>query len=142
MARFLALTKFPLADGDKIGQHRRQALRTALQPVVLDHDILALDKAPLAQPGAERGKTSGEGAGRPRVDDRDHRHRCLLRLRRERPCGRAANQCDEFPTMGLPSGLGIAPYHAADRLCIATNLPGDVTLWVIFNRGNGAWQAA
>ena len=33
--------------------------------------------------------------GSPRVEKSDHRHRRLLRARRERPCGATAEQCDE-----------------------------------------------
>jgi hypothetical protein len=37
-----------------------------------------------------------ECIGRPAMDEADHRHRRLLRARRERPPGRTADERDEF----------------------------------------------
>jgi hypothetical protein len=69
----------------------------AFQPAVLNDDILTLGIASFAEPLAECGytTTAGRGIGHPGVDEPDDRHRWLLRVRRERPRGRAAEQRDE-----------------------------------------------
>jgi hypothetical protein len=47
----------------------------------------------------------GPFGGRPAVEEPDHRHRRLLRPRRERPRGRAAEQRDELaPVVGYRIG--------------------------------------
>jgi hypothetical protein len=52
---------------------------------VFDHDVLALDEACFPQPLAKRGHQV-RGIGKRRTaEEPDHRHRRLLRTRRERP---------------------------------------------------------
>jgi hypothetical protein len=69
-----------------------------IEPVVLDRDILTFDIPGLAKPFAKRRRTGRSGLGGPKVDDSDHRHRTLLRARRERPSRRAAEERDELAT--------------------------------------------
>jgi hypothetical protein len=84
------------AAADKVGHERRQAIELALQPVVIDHHVLALDVTGFAEAFTERNGIACGCIGRPTVDEAHHRHRRLLRTRRERPCRRASDQCDEL----------------------------------------------
>src|SRR6478752_6244481 len=64
-----------------------------LRPAVFDRQILSLDIAGFAQSLAERDhKQCRRRAGRPAVEDADHRHRLLLRARSERPCRHHAGE--------------------------------------------------
>src|SRR5207302_8178194 len=65
----------------------------ALRPAVFDRHILSFDVAGFAQSLEERGnKRCRRRAGRPGVEDADHRHRLLLRARSERPCRHRAGE--------------------------------------------------
>src|SRR3974390_3078599 len=68
----------------------------ALQPVILDLDVLTLDITAFAEPFAERSDTACAGIGDPAIDERHHRYRRLLRLHRERPRRHSAKQRDEL----------------------------------------------
>jgi hypothetical protein len=60
--------------------------------VVLDHDVLALDVSSFGE-GFTKCSAKARGAlGRPTADEADHRHRLLLRARRDRPRSRRAAQ--------------------------------------------------
>jgi hypothetical protein len=72
-------------SADEIGQHRRQAIVLAFEPVVFDRHILAFDIAGFAEAFAERRRTRRGAFGRPAVDKPDHRHCRLLRAHRKRP---------------------------------------------------------
>src|SRR5262249_21344926 len=77
-----------------------QAIVLTLQPVILDRHVLAFDVAGFVEAFAKRGCIARVGLGRPVSDKPNHRHRPLLRTRRERPrCGRAAEECDELATV-------------------------------------------
>ena len=71
-------------SADQIGHQCRQAIELALQPVVLDRNVLAFDVASFAQAFAECGHISC--IGRSDAQKRDKRQCCLLRARSERPC--------------------------------------------------------
>jgi hypothetical protein len=58
--------------------------------VEFDRDVLALDKACFLQALAERGHEVRHVSERPAVEKPHHRHRRLLRTRRERPRRRRA----------------------------------------------------
>jgi hypothetical protein len=74
--------------------------------------LAALDIAGLAQAPPEGGDRTGILGGRCTVEESDHRHSRLLRVRRQRPCRRAAESGDEFapskpkPHLPLPSPMG------------------------------------
>jgi hypothetical protein len=70
----------------------------AIQPVVLNHYVLALDVAGLAEGFAERSGLTHCRLGRPALDETHDGHRRLLRARRQgpRPCGAAAKQDNEI----------------------------------------------
>src|SRR5215475_2313043 len=57
-----------------------------LRPAILDHDILALDVAGFANALPECGQIACTISKRRAAEKSDHRHRRLLRARRERPC--------------------------------------------------------
>jgi hypothetical protein len=66
-----------------------------LRPAVFDRHVLALDVANLFHALAELAYTVRQPVRRPAVEKSDHRHRRLLCVRRERPCGRTADERDE-----------------------------------------------
>ena len=89
---------------DQISHQCRQAIVLALQPVVLDRHVLAVDVAGFVEAFAERGHKARVGIGRPVSDKPDHRQRRLLRARRERPRSRrAAKKRDEIAPLHVPS---------------------------------------
>src|SRR5262249_6873124 len=78
----------------EVGHENRQTIELARQPMVLHRHVLALDVAgfveALAEPG-NKGRIRQSG-----TDEADHRHRRLLRPRRERPRNRAAEKRKEL----------------------------------------------
>src|SRR5262249_24392794 len=81
---------------NQISRQRRQSIDLILGPTVFDRNILALDIAIILQALAKCGQHNVPERARLAVEERDHRHRPLLRARRERPCRRAADQRDEI----------------------------------------------
>jgi hypothetical protein len=81
---------------DKIRGHGGNAIVPPLHPVVLERDIPVFNEACFAQAFAECGQITRCGIGRSAVDESDHRHRRLLRPRRQRPRRRTAEQGDEL----------------------------------------------
>src|SRR6516164_11143165 len=74
----------------------RQLIKLILGPAVFDCDILALTKAAVLKPLTKSAEQMRVRGGRCTVKKSDHRHRRLLRVRRERPRDRrAAEQRDE-----------------------------------------------
>jgi hypothetical protein len=69
-------------------RQRRQPIDLVVGPAVFDRDVLAFDQARVFQALAEC--TQAVSFGRRGVEKSDHRHRRLLRMRRERPRRRAA----------------------------------------------------
>jgi len=87
---------------DELSHERRQAVVLAVQPVVLDHHVLALDVAGFVEGFTERSDNAHRGLGRSAADEADDRHCRLLRARRERPREhRTAQQRDELATLKL-----------------------------------------
>src|SRR5262249_42839135 len=87
----------------QLGSQRRHAVKAGVRPALFDRDIAAFDKSHLSQAFAESGDTIGEPFRRARRKVPDHRHRRLLRPRRERPRRRAAEQRDELAASHLHS---------------------------------------
>ena len=83
--------------GGSVRRPGRKPIRAGFRPAVLDRDVPALDKAFLTSgPGGTRQKCAIGAAGVLR-EKSDHRHRRLLRARREWPRRRrAAEQRDEL----------------------------------------------
>jgi hypothetical protein len=65
-------------------------------PAVVDRHVLALDIARLFEALAKGTQALGNRLGRSDFEKSDHRHRRLLRARRERPRRRATDERDEF----------------------------------------------
>jgi hypothetical protein len=86
---------------DQIGRQCWQLIVLVICPAVFDRDVLALDIASLFQTPTERGQEMWVRAGDPGVEESDHRHRRLLRARRERPRRCAAEQRYEFAPFQL-----------------------------------------
>src|SRR5262249_41858648 len=87
---------------DKISGQGRQSIVMFLRPAVFDRDILPLDIAGFLKTFTEGGHKERVSSGRSAAEESDHRHRRLLRPRREWPCcRRAAEQRDE-----------LAPFHS------------------------------
>src|SRR5262249_12406387 len=84
----------------RIGCEVGQSLDLVLRPAILDHDILALDVAGFTNPLPEGGQITCTIGKRRTAEESNHRHRWLLRARRERPRRRAAEQRDELAARG------------------------------------------
>jgi hypothetical protein len=56
----------------------------AFEPVILDGYVLATDVTGFSKPVAERIRKARQSIRRPAIDEPDHRHRWLLRARRDR----------------------------------------------------------
>jgi len=74
---------------DQLGRQPRQSVVLAVRPAVFRRHVLALDVAAFAQAPPECGHTVRERS-RSTAEESDHRHRRLLRARRERPRSRRA----------------------------------------------------
>jgi hypothetical protein len=88
-------------SADEFCRHPWNPIMLIVGPAILDSDVLALDESGLVQALSER-TDKRLGAGRRRgAKETDHRHRRLLRLRNERPRGRAAEKRDEIAPLHL-----------------------------------------
>jgi hypothetical protein len=85
---------------NKIGSKFGQAVMLAVRPAIFDHHVAAFEITLFAKAQQERahgsGRPVGGSSGRRGVEEPDHRHRCLLCQRRERPGRCTAEQCDEL----------------------------------------------
>ena len=70
------------ATADEVGHERWQAIVLALQPMVLDRRVLALDVAGFVESFTERSDLAQRGVRRPAADEADDRQRRLLRASR------------------------------------------------------------
>src|SRR5262249_35939593 len=99
---------------DQVSDKGRQAFIVSLCPAIFDRYIAAFDETDFAYPGEKGGQWRVRPTGRGRIDEPDHRHRRLLRTRRERQCrGRAAEQRDE-----------LAPVHSITSSARASSVGG------------------
>src|SRR5262249_28322411 len=80
---------------DQVSYQCRQAIVSALQPVVLDHHVLAFHKAGFVEAFAERGHITGGDSGRPGADKPDHRRSRTLGARFDRPASDPAAENDD-----------------------------------------------
>src|SRR5215510_14713844 len=94
------------ATADEVSHERRQAIVSAVQPIVLDNHVLTLDVAGFAEASAERSGMASGGIGPPTADEADGRHLWLLRARRQRPCcRRTADHRAELASLYVEHGL-------------------------------------
>ena len=85
---------------DQILGQRPQSGELGIRPAELDGYVAALDVASVSEGLTEPVHTGL--FGRTRVEESDHRHRRLLRPRRERPRSRAAEHRDEIASLHVP----------------------------------------
>src|SRR5262249_14455319 len=84
-------------QADKFCGQRGQPVEMALRPAECDCEIASLDKSGFAQSLTKGGDHARRLSRRSAAQKPDHRHRRLLRPRRERPARcRAAEEGDEF----------------------------------------------
>src|SRR2546430_828858 len=84
---------------DELGGELGKAFAPPLRPAIFDRDVVPFDKTGLIQALVERSQVVRKSFAGSSVEEPDHRHRRLLRARRERPhsCP-AAKQRDELAT--------------------------------------------
>src|SRR5262249_44467249 len=82
----------------EIGCQTRQTILVVVRPAILDRDVLALDKSGFVQTLPKRVNKMRRTGCRRISEKSDHRHRCLLRARREGPRCRATEKRDELPS--------------------------------------------
>src|SRR5262245_33532797 len=122
---------------DQIGHQLRISILLSLHPARFDRHILALDVARFIQALPEGDHPRSRfGFRQSSADDPDHRHRRLLRSRRQRPRRRAAEQRDERAALhSMTSSARCCKNHgtsspsafAALRLMTSSNLTGRST---------------
>jgi hypothetical protein len=81
---------------NQIGRHCGQSIVLTLGPAVFDEHVLAFSVAGFAQALAEGGGHIHIFPGRSPIEEPDHGHRRLLRVRRQRPRRCAAEKRDEL----------------------------------------------
>src|SRR5262249_46362457 len=88
-------------EPDELGRDLGEALVASFPPAILDRDVATIDPPKFAQSLHKRGGPFASGRTGALAQESDGRQLCcLLRPRRERPRGRAAEQRDE-----------VAPFH-------------------------------
>src|SRR5262245_64674071 len=99
---------------NQLGRQLRQPIKLILAPTVYDRYVIALDIAGVLEALAKSAQTVLDSLRRSVIKEADHRHRALLRARRERPRGRrAAEQRDE-----------LAPPHSITSSARASSVGG------------------
>src|SRR5262249_8675398 len=101
------------ATADEVGHERRQTMVFAAEPVVLDRHVLRLDVASFAEACTERACMARRAIERPTADKAYHRHRRLLRARREWPRRRTTQQRYE-----------LAAFHSITSSASASSVAG------------------
>ena len=92
---------------DQIGRKRRQSIVLVFRKPVFDRHVAAFDIAGFTQATAERIREVGPVISPQAGQEADHRHRRLLRARRERPRRRrTAEQRDELAPSSLDHLVG------------------------------------
>src|SRR5439155_10189160 len=97
----------------QISDQSRQSIRLIFCRAEFDRDVLTLDIVGFLQAPAESGHKMRHVNERCTAEKPDHRHRRLLRARRERPGGRATEQRDE-----------LAPFHSITSSAMASTPDG------------------
>src|SRR5215510_14071461 len=86
-------------SANQFSRQLRQSIVLVLGEAVDDYYVLALHMADVFEAQAECAQTVRHRVRRSGVKEPNHRHRRLLRIRRERPRGRAAKQRDELAAL-------------------------------------------
>ena len=117
---------------NQFGRQRRQPIELTLGPAVFNRHVLALDVACLLQALAECAQTIRVRRQAMWVEEPDHRHRRLLRPRRERPRRRrAAEQRDE-----LAPRLTRSPRRRGRAASGGTSRPSALAVFRLMTRRN------
>src|ERR1700730_13459674 len=102
---------------DQIGRQFRQPLGSIVRPTKFDGNVLALDVAGFAQSFAKSGHSLDARLWRTAIEIPHHRHRRLLRARRERPRGcRTTEKRDELPPSKMIESHGASPVRGPHRI--------------------------
>src|SRR5262245_28091187 len=102
-------------SANQFGRQLRQSIVLVLGKTVDDCYVLALHVADVLEAQAECAQTVRHRVRRSGVKEPNHRHRRLLRIRRERPRRRAPEQRDE-----------LAPLHSITSSAMASSEGGTV----------------
>src|SRR5262249_37967669 len=122
--------------GNEFGGQCIEFVEMALCPPINDRHVTSFAEALFVQPGLESLEKVCERARRPTAEKADDWHRPLLRARRERPRGRAAEQRDELAAPHSitssarsrnASGIVSPSALAVVRLMTSSNLDGCST---------------
>src|SRR5262245_37332198 len=82
---------------NQLGRQLRQPIKLILAPTIYDRYVIALDIAGVLEALAKSAQTVLDSLRRSVIKEADHRHRRLLRARREwKGCRRAAEKGDEL----------------------------------------------
>src|SRR5262249_24488348 len=81
---------------NQVGRKLWQSIVLITRPAVLDRYVLTLEIAGVIQALAKRCHHRRVRTWYCAVEEPDHRHRRLLRTRRERPCCHTADECDDL----------------------------------------------
>src|SRR5262249_35436934 len=100
----------------KLGHQCRHTIELILSPTIFDYNIAAIDETGFAEALTKSRDQMGARLGGAVLEIPDHRHRRLLRPRRERPRRCAAEQRDEP-----------APFHSIASSARASSVSGTVT---------------
>src|SRR5262249_42895429 len=101
---------------DEVGRQPWKPIGLVVSPAKVDGNVLSLDDSGLLQPLPKRCDKWRGASSRRATEEPDHRHRRLLRARRERPRGCAAEQRDE-----------IAAFHSITSSARASSEGGTVS---------------
>src|SRR5262249_16976844 len=121
-------------SGDKISRQYWQSVILTVGPTEGDVNVLAFDIARVPQSQPKCHLIPSRFARRPAAEEPDHRHRRLLRARRERACSRAAEQRYELAPLHSitssarsrnDSGMVKPSAFAALRLTTSSNFSAD-----------------
>src|SRR5262249_41562046 len=108
----------------QIGCEVGQSIVLVLRPAILDRHILAFDIAAFADASLECGHKMSSASRRRAAEEPNHRHRWLLRARRERPCRCCATeQRDEIAPPHVEHGGVLPPLCANKAMAVRVGSP-------------------
>ena len=102
---------------EQVSRQGGQSIDLIRRPAILDCHVPALDVTSFSETPSEGSDTDVIGFRRPLAQIADHRHRRLLRARREWPYGHAPSQRYEIPASHGRDPLVGADLIRAARLC-------------------------
>ena len=124
------------ATADEVGHERWQAIVLALQPMVLDRRVLALDVAGFVESFTERSDLAHRGIRRPATDEANDRDRRLLRARRKRHAAAAPNSMMKSRRL-----MGLTPKDKDHELTITGQPVHRSKGWPLMSALGHVWTA-